>query len=144
MLLIPAFAALSLAAGIGYAAYERVSTSALEANGELLGSLPDYPGARELDRRSDTSPAGSLPVPAGVVTRVLYVPPPSASQEQILEFYVERLAGWRARTKAVQNAYRAEFSRGDDCVVLMTYGMAPGHAGGRTFALEVEAGEGGC
>jgi hypothetical protein len=144
VLLIPALAALSLAAGIGYSAYERVSTSAVEANAHLLDSLPTYPGAREVDRRSDTSPAGSLPVPAGVVTRVLYAPPSSASQEAVLDFYAERLRGWRARTRAVQRAYRAEFSRGDDCVALMTYGMAPGHAGARTFALEVEAGEDGC
>jgi hypothetical protein len=32
----------------------------------------------------------------------------------------------------------------DDCVALMTYGMAPGHAGARTFAVAAEAGEGGC
>jgi hypothetical protein len=142
--LIPAFVAVSLAAGIGYAAYEQVSTSAVEANAELLDSLPTYPGARELDRRSDTSPAGGLPVPEGVVTTVLYAPPAAASQEDVLDFYATRLRGWRARTRAVQDAYRADFSRAGDCVVLMTYGMAPARAGPPTFALAVQAGEGGC
>jgi hypothetical protein len=144
LVLIPAFVALSLAAGIGYAAYEQVSTSAIEANTELLDSLPTYPDAREADRRSDTAPAGSLPVPKGVVTTVLYLPPQGATQEDVLDFYVTRLRGWRARTSSVQGAYKAEFTRVDDCVALMTYGMAPGHAGARTFAIAAEAGEGGC
>jgi hypothetical protein len=144
VLLIPAFAALSLAAGIGYAAYERIDTSALEANAELLDSVPVYPGAREIDRRSDTSSAGSLPVAEGVVTTVLYIPPVDAKQEDVLDFYVGRLSAWRVRTTTVQGAYRAEFSREDDCLALLTYGMAPGHAGARTFALAAQANEGGC
>jgi len=143
-LLVPALVALSLAAGIGYAAYERVNTSAVEANAELLDSLPVFPGTREHDRRADADPAGSLPVPEGVVTTVLYLPPAGATQEEVLDFYVSRLSGWHARTRTVQRAYRAEFSRGDDCVTLMTYGMAPGQAAPRTFALAAEADEGGC
>jgi hypothetical protein len=144
VLLIPALAAISLAAGIGYAAYERVDTSALETNAELLDSAPVYPGARETDRRSDTSSAGSLPVPEGVLTTVLYVPPADATQEDVLDFYVRRLSGWHVRTTTVRNAYRAQFSRGDDCLTLLTYGMAPAHVGARTFALAAQANEGGC
>jgi hypothetical protein len=144
VLLIPALVGLSLAAGIGYAAYERVDTSAVEANAELLDSIPLYPGAREMDRRSDASAAGSLPLPEGVVTTVLYLPPGDATQEGVLDFYVSRLQAWRVRTTTVRGAYRAEFSRDDDCLALLTYGMAPGHAGARTFALAAQANEGGC
>jgi hypothetical protein len=144
VLLVPALAALSLAAGIGYAAFERINTSAVEANAELLAAVPAYPGARETDRRSDTSSAGDLPVPEGVVTTALYLPPAGATQEDVLDFYVSRLAGWDVSTTAAQNAYRAEFSRGDDCLVLLTNGMATGHAGPRTFALAAQANEAGC
>jgi hypothetical protein len=110
VLLIPTLAVLSLAAGIGYAAYERIDTSAVEANADLLATVPTFPGARETDRRSDTTSAGDLPVPEGVVTTVLYLPPSDATQEDVLDFYVRRLAGWRVSTTAAQNAYRAEFS----------------------------------
>lgn len=141
---LPAIVAFSLVAGIGYAAYERINTSAVEANADLLDSVPTYPGARESDRRSDTSSAGGLPIPEGVVTTVLYVPPRSATQEEVLDFFVTHLSGWQARTTTVRGAYRVEFSRDDDCVMLMTYGMAPGQAGQRTFALAALANEGGC
>jgi hypothetical protein len=144
VLVVPVLAAISLAAGIGYAAYERIDTSAVEANANLLAAVPTYPGAREVDRRSDTSSAGDLPVPKGVLTTVLFRPPARATQEDVLDFYVSRLKGWRARTSAVQNAYRVEFARGDDCLILLTNGMAPGHVGARTFALAAEADEDGC
>ena len=144
VLLIPALAALSLAAGIGYAAYERIDTSAVEANAELLAAAPVYPGAREADRRSDAASAGGLPVPEGVLTTVLYLPPAEATQEDVLDFYVSHLNGWGVRTTTVRDAYRAQFSHGDDCLTLLTYGMAPGDAGTRTFALAAQANEGGC
>jgi hypothetical protein len=112
--------------------------------------VPTFPGARESDRRSDTSSAGGLPLPAGVVTTVLYLPPADATQEQVVDFYVTRLAAWAAHTTTVpaegtlRRAYRVEFTRDDDCLMLMTYGMAPGTTGTRTFALAALADEGGC
>lgn len=139
-----------LGAGIGYAAYERVGTSAVEANTKLLAAVRPYPGARESDRRSDTSTEGSLPVPSGVVTTVLYLSPRDATQEDVVAYYVSRLRGWRAETRTVpaagtlRRAYRVTFSRADDCLTLMTYGMVPGQTGARTFALAAVAGEGAC
>ena len=150
-ILLPALVLLSLAGGIAYGAYERVNTSAAEANGDLLDELPSFRGARELDRRSDAFSAGGLPVPSGVLTTVLYEPPPAASPEQVVEFYVSGLRGWRAETRTVAlgetgaTAYRVDFSRKDDCVTLQTAGMAPGQAQGpRTFTLSAIANEGPC
>jgi hypothetical protein len=147
---IPAAALVLLAAGIGYSAYERVDTSAIEANADLLASVPTYPGARERDRRSDTASTGGLPLPEGVVTTVLYLPPEGATQEGLVDFYVRRLRGWTPRTTTIpasgteQDAYRVEFVRADDCLTLMTFGMAAGRPGPRTFALAALANEGGC
>jgi hypothetical protein len=148
---VPALVLLSLAGGIGYAAYERVGTSAVEANARLLSGLPLFPGARELDRRSETSSAGDLPLPEGVLTTVLYGPPADASQEEVVDFYVSELEDWEAESRTVplgdadEVAYRVDLSRGVDCVMLLTAGMAPGGTGERrTFALAAIAGEGPC
>jgi hypothetical protein len=148
---VPALVVLSLAGGIGYAAYERVGTSAVEANARLLDELPSFPGARELDRRVETSSAGDLPLPEGVLTTVLYQPPAGASQEEVVEFYVSGLRGWEAESRTVplgdagEVAYRVDLSREADCVTLVTAGMAPGRTGERrTFALSAIAGEGPC
>ena len=148
---IPALVLLSLAGGIGYAAYERVDTSAVEGNARLLEELPTFPGARQLDRRSETSSSGDLPVPEGVLTTVLYEPPQEASQEEVVEFYVSGLQGWEAESRTVplgeagEVAYRVDLSREDDCVTLLTTGMAPGETEGqRTFILAAIAGEGSC
>lgn len=145
IVLIPAFVLLSLAAGLAYAAWERLDSSALETNERLLDELPAYPGAEEVDRRSQTfSGEGGLPLPDGLVTTVLYAPPEEASQEEILDFYVSRLEGWERRTTAVGRAYRVEFERGDDCLLLMTNGMTPEQAPGRTFAVAATSEEGAC
>lgn len=148
---IPAVVLVLLAAGIGYSAYENLGTSAIEANRELLASVPTFPGARESDRRSETASAGGLPVPGGVVTTILYAPPAAASQEEVVDFYVSRLGGWDAETRTVPaagavetTAFQVEFTRDDDCLVLMTFGMTPGQTGPPTFALAALADEGGC
>ncbi|MGH3093802.1 MAG: hypothetical protein ACRDOG_15950, partial [Gaiellaceae bacterium] len=66
--LIPAAVLLSLAAGLGYAAWEQLDNSALETNERLLDELPPYPGAREIDRRTQTfSGEDGLPLPEGLV-----------------------------------------------------------------------------
>jgi hypothetical protein len=149
-ILLPALVLLSLAAGIGYAAYERVDTSAVEANARLLEELPVLPSARELDRRSETV-TGGLPVPEGVVATVLYEPPPAVTQEEVVDFYVSGLQAWDAETRTVpleetgETAYRVDFSRADDCVTLVTAGMAPAGTGAeRTFTLSAIANEGSC
>lgn len=147
---IPTIVLALLGAGIGYAAYEQLDTSAVEANADLLAVVPPFPGARERDRRSDASTEGSLPVPSGVVTTVLYLPPPAATQEDVVAYYVSRLRGWRAATRTVpaagtqRRAYRVSFTRADDCLTLMTYGMVPGQSGARTYAVAARAGDGAC
>lgn len=143
--MIPAAVLLSLGAGIGYAAWEKLDTSAVERNEQLLESLPTFPGAEERDRRSQTfSGEGGLPLPEGLVTTVLFSPPAGASQEEVLDFYVSRLSSWKPRTTAVGESYRVTFTRGDDCVLLLTNGMAPGHTGEATFALSATEERGAC
>jgi hypothetical protein len=143
--ILPAAVLLSLGAGIGYAAWERLDTSAVERNEQLLDSLPTFPGADEQDRRSQTfSGEGGLPLPEGLVTTVLYSPPAGATQEEVLDYYVSRLSSWERTTAAVGEAYRVTFTRGDDCVLLLTNGMAPGHIGERTFALSATEEEDAC
>jgi hypothetical protein len=153
--LIPAFIVLSLAAGIGYAAYERVDTSAVEANAHLIESLPDYPGAREAARRAQAyAGEGGLPAPEGIVTTVVYEPPADATQEDVLSFYLSRLhrRAWRSETTTLpveeaagENVYRVSFERGEECVTLMTYGMAPAQdPDTRSFGLAASTEEGGC
>jgi hypothetical protein len=143
--LIPLAVALSLAAGIGYAVWERLDTSALEANERLLDELPALPGARELDKRSQTFSGGSrLPLPQGLVTTVLLAPPEDASQAEVVDFYVSRMDGWDADTTAVGSAFRVEFTRGDDCLLLMTNGMAPEVRRDRTFAVAATSEEDAC
>jgi hypothetical protein len=145
VVLIPAFVSLSLAAGLAYAAWERLDSSSLETNERLLDELPAYPGAREVDRRSQTfSGEGGLPLPEGLVTTALYAPPAAATQEEILDFYVSRLRGWERRTTAVGRAYRVEFERGDDCLLLLTNGMTPEQSAQRTFAVAVTSEKGAC
>lgn len=143
--LIPAAVLLSLAAGIGYAAWERLDTSSLTTNQQLLEELPAYPGAQEIDRRSQTfSGEAGLPLPEGLVTTVLFAPPADASQEEILDFYVARLTDWERRTTAVGRAYQVEFERGDDCLLLMTNGMTAEGSDDRTFAVAATSEEGAC
>ena len=143
--LLPAAVLLSLAAGLGYAAWEQLDTSALETNERLLAELPSYPGAREVDRRSQTfSGEGRLPLPEGLVTTVLFAPPSEASQNEIVEYYVTRLSGWQRRTTAVGGAFQVEFERGDDCLLLMTNGMIAEGMDDPTFAVAATSEEGAC
>jgi hypothetical protein len=154
--LIPAFVLLALGAGIAYAAWTQLDAGRIDANEEVLASLPRYPGSTEVDRLTQTEADGTLPIPDEVVTSVLYAPPAAATQAEVVEFYVSRLTPeWRARTTSVTvadqeqaatgaSAFRVDFSRGEDCVRLLTYGMAKGHFGRRTFALAAESGEGPC
>lgn len=154
--LIPAFVLLALGAGIAYAAWTQLDAGRIDANEEVLASLPRYPGSTEVDRLTQTEADGTLPIPDEVVTSVLYAPPAAATQAEVVEFYVSRLTPeWRARTTSVTvadqeqaatgaSAFRVDFSRGEDCVRLLTYGMAKGHFGRRTFALAAESGDGPC
>jgi hypothetical protein len=155
-LLIPAFVLLALGAGIAYAAWTQLDAGRIDANEEVLASLPRYPGSTEVDRLTQTEADGTLPIRDEVVTSILYAPPAAATQAEVVEFYVSRLTPeWRARTTSVTvadqeqaatgaSAFRVDFSRGEDCVRLLTYGMAKGHFGRRTFALAAESGEGPC
>lgn len=157
--LIPAFVLLALGAGIGYAAWQQLDSRRAEANKAILDSLPPYPGAREIQRITQTQTGDdALPVPDEIVTSALYEPPPAAGQEDIVAFYVENLQPeWAAQTRVVQasgpeaeesgtapSSFRVDFSRGDDCLSLYTYGMAEGHIGEPTYVLSVQTGEGPC
>lgn len=155
-LLIPAFVLLALGAGIAYAAWTQLDAGRIDANEEVLASLPRYPGSTEVDRLTQTEADGTLPIPDQVVTSILYAPPAAATQAEVVEFYVSRLTPeWQARTTSVTvadqeqaatgaSAFRVDFSRGEDCIRLLTYGMAKGHFGRRTFALAAESGGGPC
>jgi hypothetical protein len=157
-ILIPAFVFLSLAAGIAYAAWTQLDAGRIDANEELLDSMPAFPGAEEIERLTRTSADSALPVPDEVVTSALFEPPAAATQADVVAFFVEGLTPeWTAQTRAVTvaegdgeagaartPAFRVDFSRGDDCVRLLTYGMTPGAIGGRTFVLTAESGEGPC
>jgi hypothetical protein len=155
-ILIPAFVFLSLAAGIAYAAWTQLDAGRIDANEELLDSMPAFPGAEEIERLTRTSADGALPVPDEVVTSALFEPPAGATQADVVAFFVEGLTPeWTAQTRSVTvgeeegdtarpPAFRVDFSREDDCVRLLTYGMTPGAIGGRSFVLTAESGEGPC
>jgi hypothetical protein len=156
--LLPLFAVLSLGAGIAYAAWTQLDAGRIEANQELLDSVPRYPGATEIERLTRTATGEGLPIPDEVLTSALYAPPPDASQADVVEFFVAELTPeWDSSTRTVAasgedvdpeatapSSFRVLFSRGDDCLQLFTYGMAPGHIGERTFALSAESGQGPC
>jgi hypothetical protein len=157
-ILLPLFAIVSLGAGIAYAAWSQYDAGRIDANQELLDSMPLYPGAEELERLTRTATGDGLPVPNEILTSALYAPPADATQADIVDFYVRELTPeWDSSTRTVAasgedldpnaaapSAFRVLFSRGDDCVQLYTYGMAPGHIGEPTFALAAESGQGPC
>jgi hypothetical protein len=155
--LIPAFVVLSLAAGIGYAAWTQLDSGRRDANMEILDSAPLYPGAREIQRVTQTSSGeDALPIPDEIVTSALFTPPASATQADVVAFYVESLQPeWEPRTRVVAaseseedgttpTSFRVDLTRGDDCLSLLTYGMAPGHTGDPTYVLSAQSGGGPC
>jgi hypothetical protein len=155
--LIPTFVILALGAGIAYAAWQQLDSGRAEANKAILDSLPLYPGASEIQRITQTGTGeDALPVPDEIVTSALFAPPTDAKQEDVIAFYVERLQPeWKPRTRVVTasgdeagenppTSFRVDFSREDDCLSLLTYGMAPGHVGNPTFVLSVQSGDGTC
>jgi hypothetical protein len=157
--LIPAFVVLALGAGIGYAAWQQLDSGRAEANKAILDSLRPYPGAREIQRITQTQTGDdALPLPDEIITSALYEPPPEVRQEDVVAFYVENLQpDWEPQTRVVRasgteaeesedapSSFRVDFSREDDCLSLFTYGMAPGHVGDPTYALSVQSGDGPC
>jgi hypothetical protein len=157
-ILLPLFAIVSLGAGIAYAAWSQYDAGRIDANQALLDSMPLYPGATEIERLTRTATGDGLPVPNEILTSALFAPPPDATQADIVDFYVRELTPeWDSSTRTVEAsgedvdpdatapaAFRVLFSRGDDCIQLYTYGMAPGHIGEPTFALSAESGQGPC
>jgi hypothetical protein len=157
-ILLPLFAIVSLGAGIAYAAYTQFDAGRIDANQALLDSMPLYPGAEELERLTRTATGDGLPVPNEILTSALYAPPADATQADVIDFYIRELTPeWDSSTRTVTasgedvdpdeaapSAFRVLFSRGDDCVQLFTYGMAPGHIGEPTFALSAESAQGPC
>jgi hypothetical protein len=157
-ILLPLFAIVSLGAGIAYAAYTQLDAGRVDANQALLDSVPTYPGSTEIERLTRTATGDGLPIPDEVLTSALYASPPDATQADVIEFFIAELTPeWDSSTRTVAasgedvdpdaaapSAFRVLFSRGDDCIQLFTYGMAPGHIGEPTFALSAESGQGPC
>ncbi len=155
---LPALVVIALGAGIGYAAWQRLDSSRIDDNMAILDSLPVFPGAREVQRLTQTTTGeDALPVPDEIITSALYEPPADAGQEDVVAFYVERLEPeWQPRTRVVPaseadpgaetppSSFRVDFSRDDDCLSLLTYGMAPGHVGTPSYVLSVQSGDGPC
>jgi hypothetical protein len=159
VVLIPAFVVASLAAGIGFAAWQQLDSGRVDSNNAILDAVEPYPGSREIQRITQTSSGDdALPVPDEIVTSALFAPPSGAGQADIVGFFVEQLQPeWESETRVVQasgpeadaqetapSSFRVDFSRGDDCLSLLTYGMAPGHVGERTYALSAQSGDGPC
>jgi hypothetical protein len=155
--LIPAFVLVALGAGIAYAAWQQLDSGRAEANKAILDALPPYPGATEIQRITQTQTGeDALPIPDEIITSALYAAPAGATQEDVVAFFAESLQPeWEARTRIVRaseggddestpTSFRVDFSRDDDCLSLLTYGMAPGHVGDPTFALSVQSGDGPC
>jgi len=155
--LIPAFVLLALGAGIAYAAWQQLDSGRAETNKAILDALPLYPGATEIQRITKTQTGeDALPIPDEIITSALFAAPADATQEDVVAFYAERLQPeWEPRTRIVRasesedeetapTSFRVDFSRADDCLSLLTYGMAPGHVGEPTFALSVQSGDGPC
>jgi hypothetical protein len=159
VVLIPAFVVLSLAAGVGFAAWQQLNSGRVDENNAILDSVAPYPGSREIQRITQTSTGEDAnPVPDEIVTSALFAPPAGASQADIVGFFVEQLQPvWKSETRVVQasgpgadaqatapSSFRVDFSRDDDCLSLLTYGMAPGHVGERTYVLSARSGDGPC
>ncbi len=156
--LIPAFVLLSLGAGIGYAAWTQLDTSRVDANMAILDAVPLYPGAREIQRITQTTTGDdALPVPDEIVTSALYGPPAdgeAGGRRRLLRREPPARVGAantgrspparREEDGDAPTSFRVDFSRGDDCLSLLTYGMAPGHVGEPTFVLSVQSGDGPC
>jgi hypothetical protein len=73
----------------------------VRANARILASLPRFPAAREVTR--ETAPYfaedGGGAEPVGYTTRVVYELPRRVPQRGVIDFYAERLPGWRSRVE---------------------------------------------
>jgi hypothetical protein len=135
--LIPLVAVLLFGGGILYAVTTGLNTSAVDENERTLAEAGVLPSAREVGRQSETfSGEESLPLPRGVVTTIAYAPPAGTDQNEVVNYYVERLRpAWAARVErslagaagtTEERSFRVTFSRDDRCLVLGTAGMAAG------------------
>jgi len=133
--LIPLVAVLLFAAGVVYAVFRGLDSSAVHENETVLAAAGVYPGANEVGRNSETfSGAESVPIPKGVVTTIAFAPPDGTAQLEIVNYYVGELHGkWTPRVErslagaagtTSERSYRVTFSREDHCLVLGTAGMA--------------------
>ena len=137
-ILIPLTAILLFAGGVVYAVTTGLDTSAVDENEQTLAEAGVYPGAEEVGRNSETfsGEESALPVPKGVVTSVAYAPPAGTTQNEIVNWHVERLRPeWTSRIErslagaagtTEERSFRVTFSRDDRCLVLGTAGMAAG------------------
>jgi hypothetical protein len=132
---IPLVAVLLFAAGVVYAVFRGLDTSAVRDNERVLAAAGRYPGSQRVGSNSETfSGAESVPLPKGVVTTVAYAPPAGTAQVEIVNYYVGKLrATWSPRVErslagaagtTSERSYRVTFSQDDRCLVLGTAGMA--------------------
>jgi hypothetical protein len=136
-MVIPFAAILLFAGGIVYAVTTGLDSSAVDENEQSLATAGVYPGSDEVGRNSETfSGEESIPLPKGVVTTVGYAPPAGTNQNQVVNWYVERLRPeWTARVERSlagaagttdERSFRVTLSRDDRCLVLGTAGMVAG------------------
>jgi hypothetical protein len=134
-IVIPLVAILLFAGGVVYAVTTGLDSSAVDENERTLAAAGAYPGSSEVGRNSETfSGAESIPLPKGVVTTIAYAPPPGTDQLEIVNYYIGRLRStWSphlerslagAAGTTSERSYRVTFSKGGDCLVLGTAGMA--------------------
>ena len=149
MALAVGLALASCGGGDGAAANGAGEDEYLRANDRLVDALPRFPGAQEVTRESapyfvdDHADAE----PAGFTTRVVYELPRRVPQRTVVDFYVERLPGWRSQVdyapgvdvatgESRPGAWSATFRRGRSLVGLNTDNLiAPA---GRRFEVTVD------
>jgi hypothetical protein len=134
-ILVPLVAIALFAAGVVYAVVKGLDSSAVDENKQTLESAGAYPGSTEVGQNSETfSGAESIPLPKGVVTTIAYAPPPETEQLEIVNFYIGRLRStWSTHLErslagaagtTSERSFRVTFTKGEDCLVLGTAGMA--------------------
>jgi hypothetical protein len=113
-------------------------------NEALLAGLPHYPGSTRVGTHNLEIEEGDdlMADVVGYSTHASYRPPPKASAQAIVRFFVVRLRreGWRGNTTVVDGVPMACFTRGRAFLSLLTDGMVgiPGEEvpfAERTFEL---------
>jgi hypothetical protein len=114
-----AFVAAALLAGCMHAEAE----ADVKENERLLADLPVSAGARRVEVRSAPYYEDEGGPPKGHTTTAVYQAPGGANARQVVDFYAERLHGWRCRPENV-GALLLHCTRGDALVSVNTENMS--------------------